>query len=434
MNNRLYGGLPCVWDGEKFIVFSPFAQKVASLSEESLEKIQIKKKLEKLGFFKKSHSGDKKNRQTAKITLVLTTDCNLRCRYCYLGRRRKNSVYMDSKLAIRAIKQVIKPYTKKLLIHFFGGEPTLNIQTIKKVVSFVETLGVKHVYHITTNGCFSDRILNYLLKKNFVFTISMDGPPDIQNVQRPFLTGHPSSSWVEKTIRKLVAQKAYFNVRIVITKLNVKRLKEIIDYFASLRIKFVHFELMKPANRTTGGNILQPTIKTFLINFAKMLDRAEKYGIYVINSAFMNLLSPSCYFCTTVAGKKFVFTPDGTVTTCFEVQNFFSHFQDFIIGKYNPRKDLFEINKKKLYKMKKIQVDRYQKCRNCFAKYICGGGCPKRNLIETGSFNQVDPVMCKVKQKLIADAILRIHKNAKEKTHISIIFGTKAFEELVRWR
>ena len=47
----LYNGLPCVWDGEKYVIFSPYSFKLARLSPDELEKSTTVTRLRRLNFF-----------------------------------------------------------------------------------------------------------------------------------------------------------------------------------------------------------------------------------------------------------------------------------------------------------------------------------------------------------------------------------------------
>ena len=424
--DHLYNGLPCVWDGEEYIVFSPYAQKIASISHQQLDNPSFSKELRNMVFF--GESLNEKSEEIAEVSLIVTTDCNLNCKYCY-AEKGNRPLYLQPGFAIRALKEVIKPFTKKIYITFFGGEPTLNIPVLRASIDYVESLGIGSKYHIVTNGVISDEILNFLIDNRFNLTVSMDGLPEINDVQRPMKNGKGSSIFVERTIKRLVKENAHFQVRTTITQFNVNNMIEAFQYWTSLGVKFVHFEPVNIGKRKVFSGFIAPDMEIYLKNVKRALDKADELGIYVINSAYMNLLTPSKYFCTIIGGERFLFTPDGGVSVCYRVQSLNDTLKDFIIGKYNSKTDEFEIDTSKLKEFRNIKVDVFEKCKSCFARYVCGSGCPYRNFTQTGSFQKVDRWMCDAKKELIHDAIIRIYKSSKNGKE-SVVLGTSIFENL----
>jgi len=75
----------------------------------------------------------------------------------------------------------------EITIQFFGGEPTLNFKCIKDVVDYLNKKKTKTKinYEISTNGLLPQNYLNFFIKNNFLFIVSLDGPEKIHNMQRP---------------------------------------------------------------------------------------------------------------------------------------------------------------------------------------------------------------------------------------------------------
>lgn len=424
--DKLYNGLPCVWEGEKYIIFSPYAQKIVSASAQQLDEPLLQDELKSMGFFKEPINEELED--SNKISLILTTDCNLNCKYCYVKKRDK-PIYMQPDFAVRALKEVLKHSTKKIYITFFGGEPTLNMLVLRASIDYVESLGIEAKCHIVTNGVISDEVFNFLINNRFNFTVSMDGRPKINDIQRPMKNGKGPSEFVERTIKKLVKIEAHFQVRMTITQFNVNQMADAIEYFASLGVKFVHFELISVDKQKVDKEVTIPTAEIYLKNVKRALDKAGKLGVYVINSTYMNLLTPSKYFCTITGGERFLFTPDGGISACYRVQSLNNAFQDFIVGKYNKGTDKFASDPLKLKKFRSINVDTFEECQYCFAKNICSSGCPYRNFTQTGSFQEMDKQMCNIKREMIHDAIIRIYKSSKNGKE-SVVLGTNVFENL----
>lgn len=422
----LFRNLPVVPYKNNYLIFSPHNKKIIKISKKQLKDKRFENYLEKNGYFEKLNKQDSQ-KKTAKLTLILTSDCNLRCKYCYAfcGEKKKD---IAKKFAFRSINEVIKSTTDKIIISFFGGEPTLCFSLIKEIVEFIKKKNIEYEFHISTNTVkVTDEMIDYFIDNKFIMGISIDGPPLFQDKLRVFPGDKPTSHLVENVIKKLVAKKAYFTVRPTIVNLNVKAMPDIVNYFASLGVKFIHFELVDPYGRALDNKIKFPKINDYVENFGKAIKKAQKYKIYIINSSFINLLSPTNYYCSGCKGETFIFTPDEYVTSCYEIQEGSHKYQEFIIGKYNKKTDAFDYDKNKIKNLKNISADYYEECKSCSVKYICGSGCPFKNFRFRESFKKIDPYLCEIRKRIIREAIISIY-NASLKKEIPVVFGINAYE------
>lgn len=411
--DMLFEGIPCIFDKSRYIIFSPYLKKVAVLSKRELKDINIKKKLKKQSFFGEPIKKGCKN-DIAKVGPILTNDCNLRCKYCYcFGGEKKD--YMTKEIAIASINEAIKNHPKELQITFFGGEPTLNFPIIKEVVAYVNKLNIPRKFIISTNGIMSRDKLDYIIKNKFIVKLSMDGTEKIQNFHRPFPNNKSSFKIVERTIKKLVKNKIVFRVRATVTEYSVGKMSNFIDYLGKLGVKFVHFEPLNPVGRTKKNKIKPPIPKKYAENFIKAFGKAKKYNMTVLTSAYFNIFNPSVHYCSAVAGEKLKVGPKGHLSLCYEVQDDCHPLsKDFIIGKYDRKLKKFVFDFKKFKRMTALKISDYNECSNCFAKYICSGGGPIRNVSYSGKLNKVNRYMCQIKKYLIHEAILRLAHHPKK--------------------
>jgi uncharacterized protein len=426
----LYHGLPCVWNSaiEKFVIFSPYVRKSARVEAKLIFLKETKRKLEKLGFFGRPSTPNTQY-NSVKIGLILTNGCNLQCKYCYVDQPTE-TLSMSEAYAIRIIEENIQPNMKDLYIYFFGGEPTLNMLTLKTVVEYVNGWRLPVHFVINTNGTAPDSVLDYLIDNNFVIGLSSDGIPASTDYHRSSKQNFLVSRSVERTIRKLVSAEAIFQVRATITKWNVSLLKEGIRYWASLGVQFAHLEPVGPSSNSLYFVESKPDRDEYVSAMLSAVDEAEKLGIYIINSAYMNLMTPSTYFCTMIAGEKELYTPDGAISMCYRAQTKKSRAQEFISGMYDAVTDRFQRDMNRDTPLNRLEVNDEKPCSDCPARYICAGGCPYRNEEETGNFLGIDEWMCYVKRALVHDAIMRID-NSINTGNIPVILGQAVFENLV---
>jgi len=158
-----------------------------------------------------------------QMTLEISQDCNLRCKYCLFGghyyfRRSRSHVlmpYETAKAAVDYLHGIIQDrYQRDFCIGFYGGEPLLNFSTIKSIVTYAKDKfeGWKLRFAITTNGTLlTDDIINYLIMNNFSMVISLDGPSDIHDAKRRFADGRGSFDIVMKNLKRIHEKdEAYF--------------------------------------------------------------------------------------------------------------------------------------------------------------------------------------------------------------------------------
>jgi uncharacterized protein len=147
-----------------------------------------------------------------KLCLQITQNCNFRCKYCvysgeYETRKHDNKV-MSWEIAKQSIDFLIEHSISatNLNIGFYGGEPLMNFDLIKKCMEYAEShiTGKEIGYSMTTNGSLlTDEIVEELLKRNFKLTISIDGPKDIQDANRVMVNGNGTFDIVYNNIVRL---------------------------------------------------------------------------------------------------------------------------------------------------------------------------------------------------------------------------------------
>ncbi len=144
-------------------------------------------------------------RGLSQLTLGVTEDCNFRCKYCaysdfYEYNRGYSNKYMEFAIAKKAIDYFFsllidgKRYNpiRKISIGFYGGEPLLNFSLIRKCVEYIEAkyTDFKILYGMTTNGSLLDvEKANWLMKHNFIISVSLDGPEDEHDKLRVYRNG-----------------------------------------------------------------------------------------------------------------------------------------------------------------------------------------------------------------------------------------------------
>jgi len=127
------------------------------------------------------------------IQLVLTEKCNLSCVYCWQDHNGGSIInYAQVSRSLFALLESFNG-TKRLCIHYFGGEPLLAFNIIKRLTLEVNQLWkIKNwpsenlIFEITTNGTLLNKKVKdwLILNKNVIPLLSLDGTPEMHNKNR----------------------------------------------------------------------------------------------------------------------------------------------------------------------------------------------------------------------------------------------------------
>jgi uncharacterized protein len=180
-----------------------------------------------------------------QLTLFVNHACNLRCRYCYTGRKLDRPMPLD--IAQKAIDFGLNEADAKkavLQLAFFGGEPLLEPQLMKAAVLYAqrqcEARGFSLVPSVATNGTLLDKQrLEMLRELDFRVQVSLDGNAIAQNATRPYRNGRGSYARVAANLQTL--QQEGFAPRIVsvVDPQNVAQLADSFDALMALGLRHI---------------------------------------------------------------------------------------------------------------------------------------------------------------------------------------------------
>lgn len=156
----------------------------------------------------------------SQLILIVTEDCNLRCEYCiYSDKYPKDIVYKPLKMNFEIAKGAIDTYfemhrerkkhglNKEANISFYGGEPLLNFDLIKRTVEYVKNIDPNTIFYITTNGTImNNEIAEFIATNNFIVTFSLDGYKDNHDRNRVNINNEKTFDTILRNIKRL--QKA----------------------------------------------------------------------------------------------------------------------------------------------------------------------------------------------------------------------------------
>lgn len=191
------------------------------------------------------------NRGVNFLILQTTQQCNFKCRYCLYTRdnninRTHNNIEMSWNVAKKSVDFLFdhSKDAKLVKISFYGGEPLLNFELIKKVVEYAENRFVtKNIdFQMTNNGSLINKdVAIFLIEHNFHIMISLDGPPNIQNKHRKFYENGNDTYDIVKHNIDIVRElsETYFKNNVSFNPVLMKDepYQMVLDYFTNLGVE-----------------------------------------------------------------------------------------------------------------------------------------------------------------------------------------------------
>lgn len=366
-------------------------------------------------------SESEKKFEPTTVTIFPTTDCNLRCVYCYArgGEKQKYVEWQFVKAAIDfVVTNAAKTKKREFRLAFHGGgEPTLAWDIIVRAYEYAKRLAKKNrlkMYSgLGSNGILEETKIDWIAQHFDSINISFDGPKDIQNLQRPMLNGKGSYNSVYETTRRFDELGFRYTIRSTISDKSARRMKEIVDFFNdSFNVKWLHFEPLSLCGRCEETKWKPPKQNLFSKEFKKAFDRAQELGIKLRYSGARveDIIKVFC----GAAGKNFSITPEGYVTSCHEVsEKSDSRSRTFFFGMFEKKRQKFKFDYKKLNNLKERTVDNLSCCSGCYCKWHCAGGCLAKSLPANGNLFEPKQSQCIINREIVKFHIKRILKKGK---------------------
>ena len=348
-------------------------------------------------------------------TLLLLSDrCNLRCIYCY-GSSDSTGDNMPLEIAIAAIDNILgnalKHETGFIEIGFHGGgEPTMNWDVLVGVIEYAEGLcqqkALRLQSSICSNGIMAEEQVKWLAEHISNITVSIDGPPEIQNWQRPLPGGAPSFDHVARTIDVLDSLDKQYAFRTTATAMSESSLT---DVYTFLTTKFhpttVCIEPLFVCGRCVTSHCQPPAAEAFARNLMEILNRSRQTKVSLQYSGG-RLFFLDTRFCGA-AGSNFFVTPRGDITACVEV----SRRQDpraeiFMYGNYDAASGKFTFDTAKFNQLVRLRVQDFDSCKDCFARWHCCGDCLAKAPALTRIKEQRNPYRCSINQAVTKHQLL----------------------------
>ena len=358
----------------------------------------------------------KKRKTVVKaLCLHIAHDCNLACKYCFAeeGEYHGRRALMSYEVGKKALDFLIANSGNRhnLEVDFFGGEPLMNWQVVKDLVAYgreQEKIHNKHFrFTLTTNGVLlNDEVQDFVNKEMDNVVLSLDGRKEINDQMRPFRNGTGSYDLIVPKFQKLAEsrnQEKYY-IRGTFTRNNLDFSKDIL-HFADLGFKQMSIEPVvgEESDPYAIREEDVPIIKEEYDKLAKIMIEREKEGKGFNFFHFMIDLDGGPCVAKRLSGcgsgtEYLAVTPWGDLYPCHQ----FVGQEEFLMGNVDDGIVRPEIADD----FRSCNVYSKDKCRDCFAKFYCSGGCMANSYKFHNTIHDTYEVSCEMERKRVECAIM----------------------------
>lgn len=365
----------------------------------------------------KEYITDFKKRQTVvkALCLHIAHDCNLACKYCFAeeGEYKGHRELMSYEVGKKALDFLIENSgsRRNLEVDFFGGEPLMNWQVVKDLVAYgreQEKIHNKNFrFTLTTNGVLlNDDIMEFANKEMANIVLSIDGRKDVHDYMRPSRNGKGSYDLIVPKFEKVAESRNQTNyyVRGTFTRNNLDFSEDVL-HLADLGFKQISVEpvVSLPEEPYAIREEDLPKIYEEYDKLAKEMIKRKKEGKGFNFFHFMIDLTGGPCVAKRLSGcgsgtEYLAVTPWGDLYPCHQ----FVGEDEFLLG------NVFEGIKNTTCcdEFKLCNVYAKDKCRDCFARFYCSGGCAANSYKFHGKIDDAYDIGCDLQRKRVECAIM----------------------------
>ena len=349
------------------------------------------------------------------LCLHIAHTCNLNCSYCFAsqGKYKGKDALMTYEVGKQAFDFLIanSGTRKNLEVDFFGGEPLMNFNVIKKLVAYARSIEKEHNknfrFTLTTNGVLiDDDVIDFANKEMDNVVLSLDGRKEIHDHFRVNYKGEGSYDLILPKFKKMVEKrngKNYY-IRGTFTHNNPDFTK---DIFHMADLGFTELSMEPVVCPDTDPYALTESDKTILfeqyeILANEMIKRKKDGNPFTFYHYMLDLSSGPCIY-KRVSGcgsgsEYFAVTPNGDLYPCHQ----FVNHKEYLMG--NVWDGVHA--KEKQDEFKSCNVYSREECKSCWARLYCAGGCAANSFNATGDIKGIYKYGCDLFKKRMECAIM----------------------------
>lgn len=348
------------------------------------------------------------------MCLHVAHDCNLRCKYCFAetgdfgGPRGIMSLETGKKAIDFLLEQSVG--RKNLELDFFGGEPFMNLDVVKELVKYgrerEKECGKVFRFTITTNAMImKQEDIDFLNKEMYNVVLSIDGRKEVHDRMRKDAGGKGSYDTAMKNAKKFLNQRGeeQYYVRGTFSAYNLDFTQDVLSLIDN-GFEQISIEPAVVEDKYEYA-IKEEHLPTIYKEYEKLVDiylDKRKNGPWFNFFHFMlDLEDGPCLYKRLSgcgAGCEYIaVTPEGEIYPCHQ----FVGDKDYLLGTLDDgikRKDIMDT-------FACSTVLTKEDCKNCWAKYLCSGGCSANAYKYNGSISKPHKISCELEKKRLECAL-----------------------------
>lgn len=349
------------------------------------------------------------------LCLHIAHDCNLACKYCFAeeGEYHGRRALMSFEVGKKALDFLVANSGNRvnLEVDFFGGEPLMNWDVVKRLVEYGRSIEKEHRkkfrFTLTTNGVLlNDDILEFVNREMGNIVLSIDGRKEVNDRMRPHRGGQGSYEEIVPKFQKAAESRGQMNyyVRGTYTRYNPD-FAEDVKHLADLGFEQISVEPVV-AGPEDDYALREEDVPALLAEYDKLaleyLKRRKEGKAFNFFHFMIDLEGGPCVakrLSGCGSGNEYLaVTPWGDFYPCHQ----FVGNEEFLMGNVDEgitRPDIRD-------NFKSCNVYTKEKCRDCFAKFYCSGGCAANSYQFHGNIHDVYDLGCQLQRKRIECAIM----------------------------
>ena len=357
------------------------------------------------------------------LCLHICHDCNLSCKYCFAGKGKYKgkAEYMSFDVAKLAVDFLIKNSGNRKILEmdFFGGEPLMNLDVVKKTVEYAKSEGAKagkkFLFTLTTNGVLlNGETAEWLNNEMENVVLSLDGRKEVHDGVRQTINGKGSYEVIIENIKRFVEMRGdkHYYVRGTFTNKNLDFGNDVLA-LADMGMGQISLEpvVLDSSDELYISKESLPAIREEYRRLSKVyLDRRNE-GKPLFNFFHFNIdleggvcLKKRVSACGA-GNEYFSVTPHGDIYPCHQ----FASNPAYKMG--NVFEGKLDENIRSIFKNSSLYTK--EKCKDCFAKYHCSGGCAANNVNFNGDVNKPYEITCDM-MKARMECAMHIYSEKKQ--------------------